>query len=259
MSSQVPYPHYLPVPSSELKRSRHPLLVLGPRGPRVRGRDRIWTVEEIAVHGATDGGPYPAWHLGPWIDLADLHDEAQLSGAISRLFTLLDGAPGLGLAGIVVPRWNDLNRVDQERIHVAATSQLRADIGALTSGGQFTLGRRPHPLAVFHPGTPASPRLKPIPYPRALITSRDTHVDWLTERLPSATEVTGAFEMYLGGSDHPYRTFAAARDVAAELLTAGRSRPQVQTYLEVFGFQNSKGLVGVWPAKRLAEVAAVTR
>ena len=77
--------------------------------------------------------------------------------------------------------------------------------------------------------------------------------------VPTPGELAESLADFIGRDGRTPRDFAAAGEVAAELLSAGRSRPWVQQYLSVFGFQNSKSLVGVWPAKRLAEVAEVAR
>jgi len=55
------------------------------------------------------------------------------------------------------------------------------------------------------------------------------------------------------------RDVDAARDVASQLRTQRWSGEDIKRYLETYGFKNSKGIVGRWPADRLAEVTdAVT-
>ncbi len=108
----------------------------------------------------------------------------------------------------------------------------------------MTLVPAPDRLSVLHPTTGSSPRLKKAPAPRSFVTKPENHLQWLMTALPTIEELTESLADYIGRNGQTPRHFAAAQQVAAELLSAGRSRPWVQQYLSVFGFQNSKDLVG---------------
>lgn len=99
MYEPVPYPTDRAVPGLG-KRSRKPLIVLGPRG-RLVPRSR-WSIEEVAVFTAKESATYPAWHLGPRIEL-DASDEQQLGASFTALYITLASDTWLSFAGICVP------------------------------------------------------------------------------------------------------------------------------------------------------------
>ena len=256
MPTLVPYPDDRPVPV-EFKRSRRPLIVLGPRGPRLpKGR---WSVEEAAILNAQQEANYPAWYLGPKIELGDPSSDADLGVAFRRLYALLAGGAGLEIAGVCVPRWNDLPQVARERVHVAVGHQVRADFGASATMSAFRLEPRGEALRLIHAGTRSTPRANEIGRPRSFVMSPRNHLDFLNAHLPTVDEVVTEMTLSLGAVGPRYRTFAAARELAEGLRRDGWSRPDIARYLEVFGYRNSKGFVGVWPEKRLKEVVEVAR
>ena len=256
MPTLVPYPNDRPV-LVEFKRSRRPLLVLGPRGP-LTPKSR-WTVEETALLDATQGANYPAWYLGLKIDLGDPSSDTDLGVAFRQLFALLGGSVGLEIAGVCVPRWNDLPQVTRERIHVAVGQQVRADTSSSTTTSSFRLEPRGEALRLVHAGTRSTPRATAIGKPRSFVMAPRNHLDFLNAHLPTVDEVVTEMSLNLGRGELRYRTFESAREVASDLRRDGWSRPDIARYLEVFGYRNSKGFVGVWPEKRLKEVVEVAR
>jgi hypothetical protein len=256
MSTYVPFPEYPPVGGSAYQRSRHPLIVFGPRGRL--NRKSVWAAEELAVASKAPGEKYPKLYLGPWIPLELEANEEQTRLAFRKLLAWLFVAPSIEAVSVCVPRWTDLSSQVQERVRVAVGCQLQGVAG----GGGSVLGLVPKadPLSVVYPVGP-SPQLRTVAPPRGrFVTDPAAHLGWLQNVVPSMDELVQALKAFLGQDGTIPRTFESARTVATDLLTSGRlTRPQVQRYLEVFGFENSGGLVGVWPAKRLAEVSAATR
>lgn len=146
----------------------------------------------------------------------------------------------------------------QERIRVAAAHGLRADLTA-SNLGPFRLEPREEPVRIFLPDRPTTPRFTQPGHLRRYVSSQENHLQWLRPHLPTVEQVSEEWTRNLGVEGASYRTFDAARAVASDLHRRGLSRPEISRYLDVFGYQNSKGYVGVWPENRLKEVVAVTR
>jgi len=276
------FPNFAPAPRHrDHARSKRPLIIFGERGT-FHARTGLRTEEAIVLERRTPGSEFPNRYLGWWVPLADGADEDSRRQAFRDLMLRL---PRYGEsdpddpAGVLVPKWDKLQRESSqvaELLRVACAYTLTATAPQWSVSEMAEAGA----TAVFESATLSLvPRSEPVLLlridekrganrlgeirkagDRDFVTRPERHLEWLNAAAPTGLEFFGPiFGLTPASTGDRRRDFDAARAEAAKLVSQGRSRTEIAHYLAAYGFTNSKGLVGVWPEQRLAEVAGVTR
>ncbi|MGV8965978.1 MAG: hypothetical protein ACOH2F_06830 [Cellulomonas sp.] len=183
--------------------------------------------------------------------------EAERQMAFSTLMSWCTLAETAGMSVVCVPAWYDYKPGTQDLILLAAQHQLDTRTAADLISGNFTLKKRETQIRVvaIH-GSGAETKFMPVSAGRRKPFDQNASIAWLAGASDAhPTTLFGVFETLLGPNQGHGRDFAAANDAAGRLLRDGWNRADIQRYLETFGYANSRGIIGRWPADRLAEVA----
>ncbi|MGV8965380.1 MAG: hypothetical protein ACOH2F_03800 [Cellulomonas sp.] len=254
MLERVELPVCGPVLLDEDSRSRRPMIVFGDRGPVVRGGR--WTAEELAVQTERGSGRALRF-IAVVIPFREDMSEREQALAFSTLLTWCTPAGATGAMAVCVPRWGEFEPETQAMILLAARSSLRGSWGDATLGDWVVMPSE-LPLKVLYPHAKHAGELVEVTKPRQPV-DRSVVAARLSGAAVSEPTFMSTFTSVLGVGGVPVRDLQAAHTVVEELLTSGWSKADIARYLETFGFRNSRGRTGRWPAARLAEVIAAVK
>ena len=244
MRSPVTFPTQVPVAVSTHKASRRPVLLFGQRG---RPDKSGWTLEERAIQLPQLGVTRPSLYIGPHIELTLDADPETRGSAFAQLLTWVTLAPTNGIVGIVVPRWTDYDLATREMIQLISRTGfhgLKSPHGILEAPPEAA-------LRILYPSSLTKPALVDVPA-RGRIFNAATQ---LAELQADMTDdiLYDVFKRAVG-HEVTRRDVASAATTAAALRAQGHSNRHIRTYLETFGYENSKGVIGRWHDARLAEI-----
>ena len=251
MLERVELPVCGPVLLDEDGRSRRPMIVFGDRGPVVRGGR--WTAEELAVQTERGSGRALRF-IAVVIPFREDMSEREQALAFSTLLTWCTLAGVTGAMAVCVPRWGEFGPKAQTTILLAARSLYQRE--GKCSLGALAVQPSELPLKVLFPHAKRAGELVEVTKARQPAFDRSVVSAALSEAAVSEPTLMSTYLSVLGVGGVPVRDLRAAHVVVEELLTSGWTKADIARYLETFGFRNSRGRTGRWPAARLAEVIA---